>query len=97
MIPEQNVGAGEAHGRGMCMLAKWEAVLTNDLHALKQLIGKDEMSRMRYVMKEQEIGQHCYQAGEILTDKELLLLKKALGLTDQQWNSYKSKIRPAAE
>src|SRR5258707_1796108 len=97
MIPEQNVGAGEAHGRGMCMLAKWEAVLTNDLHALKQLIGKDEMSRMRHAMKEQEIGQHCYQAGEILTDKELLLMKKELTLTDQQWKSYKSKIRPAPE
>ena len=97
MIPEQSVGAGEAHGRGMYMLAEWEAILTNDLDALKQLTGKDEMSRMRHAMKEQEIGQHCYQAGEILTDKELLLLKKALGLTDQQWNSYKSKIRPAPE
>jgi hypothetical protein len=81
----------------MGMLAEWKTILTNDLHALKQLTGRDEMSRMRYVMKEQEIGQHCYQAGEILTDKELLVLKKALGLTDQQWNSYKSKIRPAPE
>jgi hypothetical protein len=97
MIPEQHVGAGEAHERGMWMLAEWEAVLTNDLHVLKQLTGKDEMSRMRYAMKEQEIGQHCYQAGEILTDKELLLLKKALGLTEQQWQAYKSKIRPAPE
>jgi hypothetical protein len=97
VIPEQSVGAGEAHGRGMYMLAEWEAILTNDLDALKQLTGKDEMSRMRHAMKEQEIGQHCYQAGEMLADKELLLLKKALSLTEQQWRAYKSKIRPAPE
>lgn len=79
------------------MLAEWKTVLTNDLHALKQLTGRDEMSRMRCAMKEQEIGQHCYQAEENLTDKELKLLKKTLGLTDQQWNSYKTKIRPVLE
>lgn len=79
------------------MLAEWEAILTRDLHALKHLTGKDEMSRMRHAMKEQEIGQHCYQAGEMLTDKELTQLKKALGLTEQQWRVYKSKIRPAPE
>ena len=79
------------------MLAEWKTILTNDLHALKQLTGRDEMSLMRCAMKEQEIGQHCYQAEENLTDKELMLLKKALGLTDKQWNSYKTKIRPALE
>lgn len=77
----------------MWMLAEWKTILTNDLHALKQLTGKDELSRMRYAIKEQEIGQHCYQAGESLTDKELMLLKMALGLTDQQWHDYKSKLR----
>lgn len=79
------------------MLAEWKTVLTNDLHALKQLTGRDEMSRMRCALKEQEIGQHCYQVEENLTDKELKLLKKTLGLTDQQWNSYKTKIRPVLE
>ena len=79
------------------MLAEWKTVLTNDLHALKQLTGRDEMSRMRCAMKEQEIGHHCYQAEENLTDKELKHLKKTLGLTDQQWNSYKAKIRPVLE
>ena len=75
------------------MLAEWKTILTNDLHALKQLTGRDEVSRMRCTMKEQEIGQHCYQAEENLTDKELMLLKKTLGLTDRQWNFYKTKIR----
>jgi hypothetical protein len=81
----------------MWMLAEWKSILTNDLHVLKQLTGKDEMSRMRCAMKEQEIGQHCYQAEEILTDKELMLLKKTLGVTNQEWHGYKSKIRPAPE
>ena len=75
------------------MLAEWKTILTNDLHMLKQLTGRDEVSRMRCTMKEQEIGQHCYQAEENLTDKELMLLKKTLGLTDRQWNFYKTKIR----
>ena len=97
MILEQCICVGEAHGRGMWMLAEWKTILTNDLHALKELVGKDEMSRMRCAMKEQEIGQHCYQAEEILTDKELMLLKKTLGVTDQQWHGYKSKILPAPE
>ena len=79
------------------MLSEWKTILTNDLHALKQLTGRDEMSRMRCAMKEQEIGHHCYQAEESLTDKELLLLKKTLGLTNQQWRAYKLKIRPALE
>jgi len=30
------------------MLAEWKTILTNDLHTLKQLTGRDEMSRMRY-------------------------------------------------
>lgn len=76
-------------------LAEWMAILTNDLHTLKQFIGQDEMSQVRHAMKEQEIGQHCCQAGESLTDKELTQLKRALGLTEQQWQIYKAKVRPA--
>ena len=79
------------------MLSEWKTILTNDLHALKQLSGRDKKSWMQCAVKEQEIGRHCYQAEESLTDKELMLLKKTLGLTDQQWTSYKTKIRPALE
>ena len=45
-------------------------------------------------MKEQEIGQHCCQAGESLNDADLSLLKQALGLDEQAWRSYKAKVRP---
>ncbi|HZU68381.1 MAG TPA: hypothetical protein VFA09_13985 [Ktedonobacteraceae bacterium] len=74
------------------MLSEWKAILTNDLDALKQLVGKDETTRVQYKLKVQEIGQHCYQAEETLTDKELARLKKALGLTDQEWHAFKAKV-----
>lgn len=48
-------------------------------------------------MKEQEIGQHCWQAGESLNDAELSLLKRALGLDEEAWQSYKAKVRPEPE
>src|SRR5438128_991963 len=94
---KRNGCAREAQGRVMKRFAEWKSILTNDLHALKQLEGRDEMGQMRHAMKEQEIGQHCCQAGESLTDQELTLLKRALGLTQQQWDAYKSKIRPAPD
>ena len=78
-------------------LALWKTILMNDLYVLTQLEGQDEASQMRHAMKEQEIGQHCCQAGEDLTDEELALLKRALGLSEQQWYAYKSKVRPAPE
>ncbi len=48
-------------------------------------------------MKEQEIGQHCWQAGESLSDAELSMLKKVLGLDEKAWQSYKAKVRPEPE
>ena len=78
-------------------LALWKTILMNDLYVLTQLEGQDEVSQMRHTMKEQEIGQHCCQAGEDLTDEELALLKRALGLSEQQWYAYKFKVRPAPE
>jgi hypothetical protein len=47
---------------------------------------------MRGSLKEQEIGQHCCQAGESLDDVNLTLLKEALGLNEWQWHAYKSKV-----
>jgi hypothetical protein len=75
----------------------WETILLNDLHVLERLTGLDEMSRMRYAMKEQEIGLHCYQAEENLTDAELALLKNMLRLSDLRWHLYKSRLRPTPE
>ena len=78
----------------MQALEEWKATLITDLLALRRLQGGDALSRMRRVMKEQEIGQHCCQAGEGLSDADLCLLKQALGLDEQAWQSYKAKVRP---
>ncbi len=81
----------------MQALDEWKAILTTDLLALRRLQGGDALSRMRRVMKEQEIGQHCCQAGESLNDADLSLLKQALGLDKEAWQSYKAKVRPEPE
>ena len=73
---------------------EWKTILTIDLLGLGLLQGGDDHSRMRRSMKKQEIGQHCLQAGEILSDAELSLLKRVLGLDEETWQSYKAKVRP---
>jgi len=78
----------------MQTLNEWETVLAKDFLELKHLEGQDAAARMRRSMKEQEIGQHCCQAGESLSDVDLTSLKEALGLDEQQWHAYKSKVRP---
>jgi hypothetical protein len=78
-------------------LNEWKAVLVKDLFELQQLEGQDASTRMRHSLKEQEIGQHCCQAGESLGDADLDLLKEALGLDEWQWHAYKSKVRPAQD
>jgi hypothetical protein len=74
----------------------WKAILMNDLQALQQHIKPDQMSQVRFAMKEQEIGFHCYQAEEKLTDIELAHLKKEVGLSDLRWLYYKSRLRPGS-
>ncbi len=81
----------------MQTLDEWKVILTTDLLDLRRLQGGDALSRMRRAMKEQEIGQHCCQAGESLSDADLSFLKQALGLDEQAWQSYKAKVRPAPE
>ncbi len=81
----------------MQTLDEWKAILITDLLALRRLQGGDALSRMRHAMKEQEIGQHCCQAGESLSDADLSFLKQALGLNEQAWQSYKAKVRPGPE
>jgi hypothetical protein len=76
-------------------LDEWKAMLAKDLLELQRLEGQDASTRVRRSLKEQEIGQHCCQAGESLGDADLALLKEALGLDEWQWHAYKSKVRPA--
>ena len=73
---------------------KWKTILSHDFHALAQLERPDEGSRVRHALKEQELGQHCWEAGESLTDAELARLKRELGLSEQQWHAYKSRVWP---
>jgi hypothetical protein len=75
-------------------LDEWKTVLVKDFLELKQLKGQDASTRMRRSLKEQEIGQHCCQAGESLGDPDLALLKETLGLDEWQWHAYKAKVRP---
>jgi hypothetical protein len=72
-------------------------VLANDLLELDRLKGQDASTRMRRSLKEQEIGQHCCQAGEHLGDADLALLKEALGLDEWQWHTFKAYVRPAQD
>jgi len=81
----------------MQTLDKWKAILSRDLLALRRLQGEDALSRMRRAMKQQEIGQHCCQAGESLGDTDLFLLKQALGLDKEAWQSFRTKVRPEPE
>ena len=81
----------------MQTLDEWKPILSTDLLALRRLPGGDALSRMRYAMKGQEIGQHCCQAGESLSDADLSLLKQTLGLDEQAWQFYKAKVRPEPE
>jgi hypothetical protein len=78
-------------------LHEWQAVLEKDLLELQQLKGLDASIRMRHSLKEQEIGQHCCQAGERLGDADLALLKEALGLDEWQWHTFKAYVRPAQD
>jgi hypothetical protein len=81
----------------MGTLDQWKATLSKDFFELRQLTGQDEVTRMKRSMKEQEIGQHCLEAGESLNDLELASLKQALGLDEEQWRAYQSKVRPEQE
>ncbi len=79
----------------MYTLDEWKAVLAKDFLELQHLEGQDANTRIRRSLKEQEIGQHCCQAGESLGDPDLTLLKETLGLDEWQWHAYKANVRPA--
>jgi hypothetical protein len=84
-------------GKSMDQFETWKAILRKDLLDLQQLQAQDLSTRIRCSLKEQELGQHCCQAGESLDDADLLRLKETLGLDAQQWYAYKSHVRPARE
>jgi hypothetical protein len=84
-------------GKGMHPYSTWKAILSKDFLDLQRLQAQDDITRTRRSLKEQELAQHCCQAGENLDDAELLHLKEALGLDQQRWCACKANLRPAQE
>lgn len=80
--------------RAVSPFERWKAVLRDDVQALSQETRQDEEGHIRFILKEQTLGQHCCEAEEYLPDAELTLLKQELGLTDHQWHIYKANVRP---
>ncbi len=69
-----------------------KAVLTQDLLELEKLAGIWPTTIEKRHVKEQKIGQHCYEAEEDLSQTELNTLKRALGINDTRWRAYKAKF-----
>lgn len=44
------------------------------------------------IAKRREIGQHCYVAEEVLSPSDLLLLKRQLQVSEDQWRNYKVQL-----
>jgi hypothetical protein len=84
-------------GKGMNPFEIWKAILSKDILDLQRLQAQDDFTRTRRLLKEQELAQHCCQAGENLDNADLSRLKEALGLDEQQWHASKSNLRPAQE
>jgi hypothetical protein len=96
-LPGRNPTWIPQKGDAVSTLHEWKAVLARDLLELHHLEGLGATTRMRRSLKEQEIGQHCCQAGEHLSDADLALLKEALGLDEWQWHTFKVNVRPAQD
>ena len=47
---------------------------------------------MTRVVKEEHLGRCCYLAEEFLSATDLCALKHKVGLDEQQWRAYKTKI-----
>ena len=75
----------------MRKLEELKAMLTEELQELEKLAGIWPSTIEKRHVKEQEIGRHCYEAEEFLSQLELDMLKKTLGINDTRWRAYKAK------
>lgn len=75
----------------MKTLEELKAVLTQELQELEKLAGIWPSTIEKRHVKEQEIGRHCYEAEEFLSQVELDMLKKTLSINDTRWRAYKAK------
>ena len=76
----------------MKTLDELKALLMNDFAELDHLEQWWSLTIVERSVREQEIGRHCYEAEEHLCPAELTMLKRALGLTETQWWTYKAKF-----
>ena len=65
-------------------------MLTKDFFELVKLEGSDPTRQLKHSLKEQEIGQHCYEGEEDLNTNDLEWLKLTLGLSEVKWQAYKA-------
>ena len=68
-----------------------KTLLTKDFAELVKLEGSEPGIQMKHTLKEQEIGQHCYQAEADLNPDDLEWLKLALGIDERKWQEYIAK------
>ncbi len=70
-----------------------QALFLQDLRELHQLRKRGwRVLPMTRVVKEEHLGRCCYLAEEFLGSADLCALKHELGLDEQQWHTYKTKI-----
>jgi len=69
-----------------------KAVLTQELLELERLAGIWPSTIEKRHVREQAIGRLCYLAEEDLSQLELNTLKRALGINDTRWRSFKTKF-----
>ncbi len=69
-----------------------KALLAQQLRELAQLARSGPTTIEERHVKEQAIGQCCYEAEEDLSPAELTRLKKELGLGETTWRAYKARF-----
>jgi hypothetical protein len=83
---------GSWKGQTMKTLEEWQAELTQELLELQRLTGIWPSTIEKRHVKEQAIGRLCYLAEEDLSALELNTLKRALGINDTRWRTFKAKF-----
>lgn len=77
----------------MSTLETLQTRFLQDLQELRQLQKRGWLVLpMTRLVKEEHLGRCCFMAEEFLTPTDLKALKKAVGLNEQQWRAYKTKV-----
>ena len=71
------------------MVEMLKATFLGDLLELQYLQELRTPTHPACIAKKREIGQHCYVAEEVLSPSDLLLLKRLLRVSEDQWHNYK--------